>query len=763
MADRPSGAPRAHVLTAYAAAATVLISLVTWAGFTETPAGFLVPLFFLALTVATTGVLARSARIPALLVFPVQVLVAAVVACLLLTGEPLPLGSTYTDLVGQWQAAMESAQVYAAPVPPDAAPIDPLLIGSGLAFLLLVDLVAITLRRPPAAGLLLLVVYSVPVSLLGVPPAWWLFALTAGGFLLLLYIDESERIVQWGRPIGRSSDRLRVAGLRGTAAGLGVAATALAVVVPLGLPTFDASVGAFGRGVGGDGELELTNPMVDLRRDLLRGPDVPLVRVSTNDPDPEYLRIAVLTNFTGEEWRPGERQIPRTNVALGTLPPPSGLDDSTPRESYAYAAEAYDEFRSSWLPTQFPITSIHAEGDWRYDESTMDFTAVGDGLNAASRRWRMTAIEPQFTAEGLAVAPARAGAVADIFTDLPDDLAPLVDDLTEEVTGGVTSRLERAVALQDWFRTGGGFVYDTSVDLGNGGDDLAEFLTDRRGYCEQFAAAMAVMARHLDIPARVAVGFLRPSPTSNGDYVYSAHDLHAWPELYFAGHGWVRFEPTPSTRAPDVPTYTEGLETGPDPTSEPLPTQSADASGGVTQAPRGAEAGEASEDPTAEADRFPWAGVLLGVLLAAGLVVLLLLPRSVRSRRRSRRLAGGPEDVWAELRDLVVDLGLDWPHRRTPRQTRSGLIVLTGGNVALELDRIVRAVEQYRYSPRPMADEGALREAAEAVSSALKAEAGKAGRRRATWWPASVFRRGPEVSHEIDERAEESLLSSPTS
>ena len=76
----------------------------------------------------------------------------------------------------------------------------------------------------------------------------------------------------------------------------------------------------------------------------------------------------------------------------------------------------------------------------------------------------------------------------------------------------------------------GGFSYDTSVNLGNGTDDLVRFLTKgdggRTGYCEQFAAAMAVMARELDIPARVAVGFLQPEKT--GDE--GGSEREPWPD-----------------------------------------------------------------------------------------------------------------------------------------------------------------------------------------------------------------------------------------
>ena len=115
------------------------------------------------------------------------------------------------------------------------------------------------------------------------------------------------------------------------------------------------------------------------------------------------------------------------------------------------------------------------------------------------------------------------------------------------------------MALQNWFREN--FDYSTDVNLGNGSDDLVRFLSEgeggRTGYCEQFAAAMAVMARELGIPARVAVGFLQPEHIEGDTWVYSSHDLHAWPELFFSGSGWVRFEPTPSTRASGVPEYTQ--------------------------------------------------------------------------------------------------------------------------------------------------------------------------------------------------------------
>ena len=117
------------------------------------------------------------------------------------------------------------------------------------------------------------------------------------------------------------------------------------------------------------------------------------------------------------------------------------------------------------------------------------------------------------------------------------------------MTQGAEGNFAKAVALQDWFRTSGGFRYSLEQRSGSGMDLLAAFVTnDRVGYCEQFAAAMAAMGRVLGIPSRVVVGFLDGDTLEDGRILYTSDDRHAWPEMYFAGVGWVRFEPTPGSR-----------------------------------------------------------------------------------------------------------------------------------------------------------------------------------------------------------------------
>jgi hypothetical protein len=342
--------------------------------------------------------------------------------------------------------------------------------------------------------------------------------------------------------------------------------------------------------------------------------------------------------------------------------------------------------------------------------------------------------------------------------------------LAEGVTRDAPTNFQKAVALQTFFRETGGFRYDlNAAPEGNGVDDLESFLDEndgRVGYCEQFASAMAVMARMLDIPARVAVGFLSPEARGGGTYEYSTHDLHAWPELYFEGAGWVRFEPTPADRAPEPPDYTRETVPVQNPSFDPTnPTPSAGESETIAPSGRLIEPQPSSTEERDAVDQggFPWFRTLGGVggLLIAG--AALVTPRLVRRSRREHRLEGGPEQAWEELWATATDLRLPWPEGRSPRQTRLWLTGQFGApgkidqvqrpqrgiRVAPEavaaLDRIVAELELLRYSRRGSEQGGALRDDVLRCVEALQAGVVPRVRRRAAWWPRSVLRR-PRVT-----------------
>src|SRR5690606_14718609 len=127
-------------------------------------------------------------------------------------------------------------------------------------------------------------------------------------------------------------------------------------------------------------------------------------------------------------------------------------------------------------------------------------------------------------------------------TALPEGLPSIIAETAFHAVGDAPSRYEQALALQEYLRSGD-FEYseETPVEQGfdgNGMDAPEVFLSVRSGYCVHYASAMAVMARVLDIPSRVAVGTLPGSSSKRtlADtrlFSVSTSDVHAWPELYF--------------------------------------------------------------------------------------------------------------------------------------------------------------------------------------------------------------------------------------
>ena len=242
--------------------------------------------------------------------------------------------------------------------------------------------------------------------------------------------------------------------------------------------------------------------------------------------------------------------------------------------------------------------------------------------------------------------------------------------------------------------------------------------------------------------------------------------MHAWPELYFDGAGWVRFEPTPAGRAEDVPALHRPGGSGPD--DEPQqPRRPPRRARRRRRRPTGRATAEtaaaAADDRRRRRLRRPVAAGRSAALggAARGRRRRCCCPATVRSRRRERRLSsGGAEPVWAELRDTAVDLGVPWPRgplaarhprraRRPPRRAARARHTPSGPphgpDVAPEavgaLDRLVhdaRAGPLLALRRRP-STRCALRADGEACVAALAGGAPRSARRRATWWPRSVL------------------------
>jgi transglutaminase-like putative cysteine protease len=777
------------VTPALLAALTTWVSLWSWRGFVADPSGYLDPMLAVVVLVAVTGIALRAIRLPAVLVLLGQATVSVLWLTHLWAPEEalsgwIPTTSSLQVLGTLLGEGVVAAQSYAAPVPQAAPQIHALLVVAGASVALLVDFIAVGLRHVPVSGLPLLAVYTAPVSILDEGVVWWVFAAGAVGFLSLVANDEARRIERWGRALPRRGTLVDTAGglvrstsLRGSARRIGLTATTLAVAAPLVIPTLSGGL-LPGPGSGGDGSggsVTITNPMVNLRRDLVRGANVELLRVRTTSDDPSYLRVSVLDTFNGHAWKPSERDIPPEQQADGLLPRPPGLDPGTGRRQVEYDISVEETFESTWLPTPYPVTSIDVPGDWRYDADTFDFVSAVDDQGVAGLEYSLSALEVTPDPSVMIDARPAPASVFTPYTELPDDMSDTVGELARAVTAGLDTRYHKAVRLQSWFRDSGEFTYSLDRDPGTGAGDLEAFLSgdgpdSRVGYCEQFAASMALMGRTLGIPSRVAVGFLRPDRIGRDTYVYRAHDLHAWPEMYFEGAGWLRFEPTPGDRAPDVPGYTTGSLNTPEP--ESVPSASASPRANPRELNEERLRGDQVLGGTGEDDS---SGGGVGYLLpgALGLAALLLAPWLVRTALRRWRWAAAAtsgtaaEAGWCELRDTALDLRLPWNDSvtlRTGARTLASTFGRTdeaqsegrvrGGDrgaeanprAAAALGRLVVDVERARYARdtsgvrgRPLS---AVREDVEICADALRAGTVKKWRRAATWLPASLWRNG---------------------
>ncbi len=755
------------------AAATTWFTMLSWRGFSDQWGHFLGPLIVVGAAVAVAGVFLRAAPVPRRVGLLLHLLVVAVLVWLLLGGSLIHPFSSTGDIGLRIGDAWTSAETYQPPIPQNVPGIAPLLIPCGALALFVVDLLACWLRRVPLAGLPLLAVYCVPISVIGDGVSWLVFLLAAAGFLLMMFLHESAHITRWGRPLGGSAAAADPHGFgvstgasKGSATTVGSVAVVLAVILPVFIPTLHLDgLGLFGP--GGGGGVKVVNPIADMRRNLHRGADVPLLTVKTDDPDPSYLRIAVLTQFNGVEWTSGNRSIISDQTASGLLPfPEEGLADNVATDPHNYTVTATSNFDSTWLPTMFPVSSVNAVGDWHWDASTMDFIAGNDSTNTSGLTWTMSALKPQLSNFSMINSLTAPLAIQQEYTARPSTLPPYVTDLAQQVTRNGHSRFERAVMLQNWFRDN--FRYSLKTEEGDSNQALLDFLTPgkghRVGYCEQFAAAFAVMARTLDIPARVAIGFLTPKKVGNNQYVYSAHDMHAWPEVYFRGSGWVRFEPTPGRRTGAPPAYTTAQVIKPhNPTDGPT-----SAGGHLTTDPTSKATSKLNDTTTSTGSSsgpgVPWTGILLTVLALVVLGGLALVPGAIRGRRRRRRVRGGAEAAWAELRDSALDLGVAWPMSRSPHETGyllsawfgpepdgppltrppRGRGIAPGAEDAL--DRIVLTLERVRYARYADDAPGALADDVRTCITALEHGCTRGTLRRARWLPRSLFGRGRRAS-----------------
>ena len=163
--------------------------------------------------------------------------------------------------------------------------------------------------------------------------------------------------------------------------------------------------------------------------------------------------------------------------------------------------------------------------------------------------YSMTSFVSLATVEDLREAPAvYSGYMKDHYLQLPADLPHRVRDLAANVTAGADNPMDKALAVQDFMRSDA-FEYTQDIKAPpRGADGVDHFLFNTRaGYSDYYASSMAVIMRAAGVPARLAAGYAAGEDVEGTDFrAVKDSDSHSWVQVYFPGHGWIDFEPTPA-------------------------------------------------------------------------------------------------------------------------------------------------------------------------------------------------------------------------
>jgi transglutaminase-like putative cysteine protease len=660
----------------------------------------------------------------------------------------IPTGDTVTGFVDQARSGILSIQTQDTPAEVQGGILFLLAVGVGL-LAIVMDTLAIGLRWPALAGIPVLVPILTPGFVVPDGAGWTVLVATAVAYLVLLRVEVRLRpapATERGTPVGLGSQGAGAA-LRGAVsiAALGIVA---ALVVSASVPHY-AGTGTGGRTNGALFGSGIT-PMIDLGEDLRRPAPGPALHYRTTASDQPYFALLTLDDIRGTTWLP--RVVPvDPDKTVDAIDEPPGLSADVARTS-ATTYVGIDGVRSDMLPVPVPATSVAGvSGDWFWNNGTRSITSRNS--TTASQRYTVTSLELQPTREQLRQAVGRYPSGIEPSRELPENTPAIIEETARAVTAGTESNYDAAVALQDYLR-GSDFTYDTEAPVeddydGGGADVIGTFLEAKRGYCVHFSSAMAMMARSLDIPSRITLGYLPGTRTTTvigglNRYDVDSHDLHAWPELYFVGVGWVPFEPTPGRGT--VPDYAL-------PESSVVPGQPA---GGAapSAAPQTNTADGLTPDAVgsglpAEEDAVSVLGRVS--LSALGVVLVLLIPgvwRLVRRRRRRAQLADGRADAslaWQELADTAVDHGVPAFDTATARELSADIGARRGVGDTPEvrdaLDRLLLATERARYarSPAPeTAGAAALLPDLDVVVRALQSGSSVPSRLRAVLAPRSL-------------------------
>jgi hypothetical protein len=356
--------------------------------------------------------------------------------------------------------------------------------------------------------------------------------------------------------------------------------------------------------------------------------------------------------------------------------------------------------------------------------------------------------QDQIMAAGAAVRPVPEAA------HVPDAVAMTAVDLAgdAQTAGALASSLADGLRERGFFSDGVSLTGPDASLAGHGADRIEAFLEAPTliGNSEQYASAMALMARSLGLSSRVVLGFRGPEDVASGPLQFTGADLEAWVEVALDGLGWVAFYPTPP-RDKTVSEADVTQEQEPEPNQlQPLPPNAAQ------PVPPDLEVGDVSVGESEDSEPAPeqaWLGT--AVLVTAGSVIAALVAASPlgliwllkRRRRHRRRSAKNPvlrmREGWNEVLDVMADFKVTPPPGTTRLEQASALGARLGPARRSSLTALARASDEAHFAPFAPTDAAAQAywESWTRLERSIRADAGRRSRWRAAVSTRSLRRR----------------------
>lgn len=328
---------------------------------------------------------------------------------------------------------------------------------------------------------------------------------------------------------------------------------------------------------------------------------------STNTSPQRYARDVI--------QEPTLPDAPYTTITyIITLDQPQGnrlFSPGTEPQSYSVPAIVTVN-QSNGIPTSWTATQTQNAG--------IQYTARGYKSSATTDQLRAVPYPAQVSGvDSTTQNPQYPQGLLTMYRDNSGDgaIPPNVRNLAQQITKNTTNMYDAATELEDYLHS---YKYSLqNPEPPQGQDAVSWFLfSEKQGFCTYFASAMTLMARSLGMPARIVAGYSSGSYDGHANaYIVRGTQSHVWTQIYFAGYGWINFEPTSSFNS-----FERGSTSGTSPDATPSPN-----TGGTPQATQIGK--DHSNDPGAGANtpgpKSQGNVVLVDVGLSLSTIILLAL------------------------------------------------------------------------------------------------------------------------------------------